>query len=78
LILTRCLCTPGRQVAAALSLYHIPAAIRGATRIWGGEQAFGGAMGGPGVHLVLHSIAFLGLAGLAVFGGVKGGRAKTS
>jgi hypothetical protein len=55
-----------RQVAAALTLYHLAPIVRATARLWGGETGWlPKDMGGPWVHLVVHIILVLGLGNLA-------------
>jgi uncharacterized membrane protein len=56
-----------RQVAAALTLYHLAPTVRATSRLWGGETGWlPKDMGGPWVHLVVHIILVLALGSLAL------------
>lgn len=56
-----------RQVAAALTLYHLAPIVRATSRLWGGETGWlPEDMGGPWVHLVVHVIFVLALGSLAL------------
>jgi hypothetical protein len=55
-----------RQVAAALTLYHVAPIVRATSRLRGGETGWlPEDMGGPWVHLVVHVIFVLALGSLA-------------
>jgi hypothetical protein len=61
-----------RQVAAALTLYHLAPIVRATSRLWGGEIGWlPDDMGGPWVHLVVHIILVLALGSVAVGAGVS-------
>jgi len=53
-----------RNVAGALSVYHLAPLSRAASRIWEGSGVYGKGLGGPVVHLVVHGICFAGLVGV--------------
>ena len=60
-----------RQVAAALTLYHLAPIARATLRLWSGETAWlPKDMGGPWVHLAVHAICFLAL-GTVAFGAIR-------
>jgi len=61
-----------RQVAAALTLYHLAPIVRATSRLWGGETGWlPDDMGGPWVHLIVHIILVLTLGTVAVGAGVS-------
>jgi hypothetical protein len=56
-----------RQVAAALTIYHLAPIVRAASRIWSGETAWRpDDMGGPWAHLGVHVICLFALGSLAL------------
>jgi len=53
-----------RNVAGALSVYHLAPLTRAGSRIWAGSVEYGKGLGGPVVHLAVHAVCFGGLAGI--------------
>ena len=43
-----------KHVGGALAVYHIAPFVRAAKRIISGDEGYGGGLGGPAVHLVVH------------------------
>lgn len=56
-----------RQVAAALTIYHLAPMVRAASRLRAGDTAWlPNDIGGPWVHLAVHTVCLLALGGLAL------------
>jgi hypothetical protein len=53
-----------RNVAGALSVYHLAPLVRAGSRIVDGSGEYGNGLGGPMVHLGVHGICFAGLLGI--------------
>ncbi|KAE9380588.1 hypothetical protein N431DRAFT_432868 [Stipitochalara longipes BDJ] len=53
-----------RYVAGALSVYHVAPLMRAGSRILERRGEYGRGLGGPTVHLIVHTICFAGLAGI--------------
>jgi len=52
-----------RNVAGALSVYHLAPLVRAGSRVVEGSVDYGKGLGGPMVHLVVHGLCFAGLVG---------------
>jgi hypothetical protein len=50
-----------RNVASALSVYHLAPLMRAGSRIVEGGGEYGKGLGGPALHLVVHGLCFAGL-----------------
>ncbi|PMD65424.1 uncharacterized protein K444DRAFT_180082 [Hyaloscypha bicolor E] len=50
-----------RNVAGALSVYHLAPLMRAGSRIVEGSGEYGKGLGGPILHLVVHLLCFVGL-----------------
>jgi hypothetical protein len=50
-----------RSVAGALSVYHLAPLTRAGNRIVQGSEYYGKGLGGPIIHLVMHTVCFAGL-----------------
>ena len=54
------------QVATTLMLYHVAPIVRAACRVWQGDQIWlNRDLGGPWVHLAVHTLCFSALGHLA-------------
>jgi hypothetical protein len=53
-----------RHVGGALSIYHAAPLVRAARRIISRDEGYGGGLGGPVLHLVVHGVCFVTLGGL--------------
>jgi hypothetical protein len=53
-----------RNVAGALSLYHLAPVTRAGSRILEGSRGYGNGLGGPATHLIVHTICFAGLVSI--------------
>jgi hypothetical protein len=53
-----------QHVGGALSLYHAAPFVRAARRILSGDEGYRGGLGGPAVHLVMHSVCLMTLGDL--------------
>ncbi len=52
-----------RNVAGALSVYHLAPLVRAVARVVDGDVVCGKGLGGPIVHAVMHSVCFAALVG---------------
>ncbi|KAH8789025.1 hypothetical protein F5882DRAFT_402620 [Hyaloscypha sp. PMI_1271] len=50
-----------RNVAGALSVYHLAPLVRAGSRIAEGSGEYGKGLGGPMLHLAVHLLCFVGL-----------------
>lgn len=53
-----------RNVAGALSVYHLAPLVRAGSRIMEGNWAYGKGLGGPIFHLMVHTVCCVGLLGI--------------
>jgi hypothetical protein len=53
-----------KNVAGALSLYHLSPLLRAAGRLMDRGASYGSGLGGPWIHLIVHGLCFVLLVGL--------------
>ena len=68
----------GKNVAAALSVYHLAPVVRAGTRIFYSfyGDSYGQGLGGPWLHLSVHGGCFVALSTLGLWGKIEKKRIK--
>ena len=65
-----------KNVALALSVYHLAPFVRATSRILAGDYQYGKGLGGPWVHLIVHGACFAALIGLGFSGKIGEKKAR--